>query len=71
MVVGPSDHGKSTVSQILTAYALRLDRNPIFVDLDVGQPSISIPGTIAAIPLDKTCLSVEVKLLPIDFIDHV
>jgi len=60
MVVGPTDHGKSSVSQILAAYAVRLDRNPIFVDLDVGQGWASIPGCIGAIPLDKSCLSVEV-----------
>lgn len=60
IVVGPAEHGKSTVSQLLAAYALRLDRTPIYVDLDVGLSSISIPGSMAAIPLDKTCLSVEV-----------
>lgn len=59
IVVGPHDNGKSTLSQILLAYATRLDRNPIFIDLDVGLPSISIPGSIAAVPLDKTNLSVE------------
>lgn len=59
LVVGPVDHGKSSFTQILTTYATRLDRNPILVDLDVGQPLCSIPGTIAAIPLDKLNLSVE------------
>lgn len=62
MIVGGTDQGKSTFSQILTAYAVRLDRNPIFIDLDVGQSSISIPGTISAVPLDKSCLSVEVTI---------
>jgi polyribonucleotide 5'-hydroxyl-kinase len=63
LIVGPSDHGKSTTAQILTAYAVRLDRIPIYVDLDVGSGFLSIPGCIGAAPLDKSCLSVEVKRL--------
>ena len=57
-MVGPADHGKSTIVRILTAYACRLDRTPILVDLDVGQGTI-VPGCVSAIPLDKTCLNVE------------
>lgn len=60
MIVGPADHGKSTLAQILAAYAVRLDRTPIMVDLDVGQGAFCIPGCIIAAPLDKTCLNVEV-----------
>lgn len=61
MVVGGVDQGKSTFSHILAAYAVRLDRTPILIDLDVGQSSVSIPGTISAVPLDKSCLNVEVR----------
>lgn len=46
MVVGPMDVGKSTVCRILLNYAVRMGRRPIYVDLDVGQGSISIPGTV-------------------------
>jgi len=46
MVVGPSDVGKSTLCRILLNYAVRMGRRPIFVDLDVGQGQISIPGTL-------------------------
>lgn len=46
MLVGPCDVGKSTVAKILLNYAVRMTRRPIFVDLDVGQGHISIPGTI-------------------------
>lgn len=46
MIVGPSDVGKSTISKILLNYAVRMGRRPLFVDLDVGQGQISIPGTI-------------------------
>lgn len=46
MVVGPTDVGKSTVSRILLNYAVRMGRAPVYVDLDVGQGQISIPGAI-------------------------
>lgn len=49
VVVGPADVGKSTLSRILLNYAVRMGdstRRPIFVDLDVGQGHVSIPGTI-------------------------
>lgn len=59
IVVGPCDHGKSTTCQILSAYAVRLDRTPIFVDLDLGQGSYVMPGTISAMPLEKMNMSVE------------
>ena len=48
LVVGPTDSGKSTLCQLLSNYAVRMGRRPVFVDLDVGQSSISIPGTIGA-----------------------
>ena len=48
LVVGPTDSGKSTLCQILSAYAVRAGYAPVFVDLDVGQSTISIPGTIGA-----------------------
>jgi len=48
MLVGPNDVGKSTVCRLLLNYAVRLGRRPIHVDLDVGQGSIAIPGSIGA-----------------------
>lgn len=53
MVVGPCDVGKSTVCRILLNYAVRHGRTPIFVDLDVGQGSISIPGTIGSFLVER------------------
>lgn len=44
MIVGPTDVGKSTLSRILLNYAVRLGRRPIYVDVDVGQGTISVPG---------------------------
>lgn len=46
MVVGPCDVGKSTLCRILLNYAVRVGRRPLFVDLDLGQGQIALPGTI-------------------------
>ena len=59
LVVGPTDSGKSTLCRILLSYACRVGRAPTFVDLDLGQGEVSVPGTVAATPLDRQCLSSE------------
>ncbi|XP_049289666.1 protein CLP1 homolog [Anopheles funestus] len=53
MVVGPTDVGKTTLCRIFLNYAVRLGRRPIFVDLDVGQGGIAIPGTIGALLVER------------------
>ncbi|CAL1276647.1 unnamed protein product [Larinioides sclopetarius] len=53
LVTGPSDVGKTTLCRILLNYAVRLNRRPVLVDLDVEMSSISIPGTIAALPVER------------------
>uniref|UniRef100_A0A182PA03 Protein CLP1 homolog n=1 Tax=Anopheles epiroticus TaxID=199890 RepID=A0A182PA03_9DIPT len=53
MVVGPADVGKTTLCRIFLNYAVRLGRRPIFVDLDVGQGGIAIPGTIGALLVER------------------
>jgi len=53
LVVGPSDVGKSTVCRILLNYAVRLGRRPVYVDLDVGQGSISVPGSLGALLVER------------------
>uniref|UniRef100_U5EVR2 Protein CLP1 homolog n=1 Tax=Corethrella appendiculata TaxID=1370023 RepID=U5EVR2_9DIPT len=52
LIVGPSV-GKSTLCRIFLNYAVRLGRRPIYVDLDVGQGGISIPGTIGALLVER------------------
>ena len=37
LLVGPVDVGKSTVCRLLLNYAVRMGRQPCFVELDVGQ----------------------------------
>ncbi|TMW60330.1 hypothetical protein Poli38472_000372 [Pythium oligandrum] len=59
LIAGPVDSGKSTLTSILLNYALRLGEKPTHVDLDVGQSSLSVPGSVAATPLDMNCLSIE------------
>ncbi|XP_029431268.1 polyribonucleotide 5'-hydroxyl-kinase Clp1 [Rhinatrema bivittatum] len=53
MVVGPTDVGKSTVCRLLLNYGVRMGRRPTFVDLDVGQGAISIPGTMGALYIER------------------
>lgn len=53
MIVGPMDIGKSTACRLLLNYAVRLGRRPVFVDLDVGQGQISIPGTLGALLVER------------------
>lgn len=53
MIVGPCDVGKSTVCRILLNYAVRQGRTPIFIDLDVGQGSIAIPGTMGSYLVER------------------
>jgi polyribonucleotide 5'-hydroxyl-kinase len=49
MVVGPDDVGKSTLCRMLLNWAVRAGHSPIYVDLDVSQNSISLPGAISAL----------------------
>jgi len=53
MVCGPTDVGKTTLTRILTNYAIRKGWTPIYVDLDVGQGSVNLPGTIGAVVCEK------------------
>ncbi len=53
-MVGPDDVGKTTLCKMLLNWAVRVGRSPIFVDLDVNQNSISLPGTISALIVERT-----------------
>jgi hypothetical protein len=46
---------------MLAAYAVRLDRVPIFLDIDLNDNALTIPGSICAAPLSKPSLNVEVN----------
>lgn len=53
LITGPTDVGKSTLSRFLLNYAVKSGREPIFVDLDVGQSSLSITGTFGVLPINE------------------
>jgi polyribonucleotide 5'-hydroxyl-kinase len=59
LIVGPNDSCKSTTARILTAYAARLDRSPMYVDLDAPQGLVGFPGCIAAVPVEKTGINID------------
>ncbi|RWS10052.1 CLP1-like protein [Dinothrombium tinctorium] len=53
MVCGPTDVGKTTLCRILLNYAVRRGRNPMYVDFDVGQGNIGIPGTVGCTVIER------------------
>ncbi|XP_057982758.1 protein CLP1 homolog isoform X2 [Malania oleifera] len=59
IVVGPTDSGKSTLSRMLLSWSAKQGWKPTFVDLDVGQGTITIPGCIAATPIEMPIDPVE------------
>lgn len=59
IVVGPTDSGKSTLCRMLLSWAAKQGWKPTFVDLDIGQGSITIPGSIAGTPIEMPIDPVE------------
>ncbi|XP_068650082.1 protein CLP1 homolog [Aristolochia californica] len=59
IVVGPTDCGKSSLSKMLLSWAAKQNWKPTYVDLDIGQGSITIPGCIAATPIEMPIDPVE------------
>ena len=59
MIVGPPESGKSSLAKVLTAYAVKLGRTPVFVDLDPADNSITVPGTLSACVMDQDTISIE------------
>jgi len=53
MVVGAVDSGKSTLCKILCNYAARCGEYVTYIDLDIGQGSITIPGVLSAIAWER------------------
>ena len=59
MIVGPPECGKSTLAKTLIAYACKVGRTPLFVDLDPMDNSVSVPGSLAVAPMHQSAVSVE------------
>ena len=53
LVCGPIDSGKSSLCRLLLSYATRAGHQPLFVDLDVGHNSLSVPGSLACTPVEQ------------------
>jgi hypothetical protein len=52
VVAGPTDVGKSTLCRMLLNWAVRGGSHPTYVDLDVGQGTVTAPGCLAATPIE-------------------
>lgn len=48
LVVGPENSGKTSLVKILTSYAVKMDRQPMVVNLDPRQGMLSVPGSFSA-----------------------
>ena len=59
MIVGPPECGKSTLTKTLVAYACKVGRTPLMVDLDPMDNSVSVPGSLAVAPMHQSAVSVE------------
>ena len=59
MVVGPPESGKSSLCKVLVAYACKVGRTPLWVDLDPVDNALSIPGTLAVAPMTASAITIE------------
>ena len=59
LVVGPPASGKTSLVKVLTAYATKVGRTPVLVDLDVADNSLSVPGTLVACPMHREALDLQ------------
>lgn len=48
LVLGPENAGKTSLVKLLTAYATKMGRQPIAVNLDPKEGMLSTPGTLSA-----------------------
>jgi polyribonucleotide 5'-hydroxyl-kinase len=59
LVCGPKECGKSSLCKTLVAYACKVGRTPLWVDLDPMDNSISVPGSLAVAPMINSAVTVE------------
>jgi len=59
LIVGPPESGKSSLAKVLVAYATKLGRTPLWVDLDPADNAVSVPGTLAVVPMTGDTAVVE------------
>ncbi|TGO57884.1 hypothetical protein BOTNAR_0192g00070 [Botryotinia narcissicola] len=58
IIVGPNNTGKTSLAKLLTAYAIRMGRQPIVVNTDSREGMLSIPGSLTAAAF-KSIVDVE------------
>lgn len=58
LVVGPSNAGKTSLVKLLTAYAIKMGRQPMVINTDSREGMLSIPGSLTAAAFG-TILDVE------------
>ncbi|KAF7715595.1 mRNA cleavage and polyadenylation factor [Penicillium ucsense] len=58
LLLGPEDAGKTSLAKILTAYATKVGRQPVVVNLDSTEGMLSVPGTLTATAF-RTMLDIE------------
>ena len=59
LLCGPADSGKSSLARVLVAYAVKLGRTPLLVDVDASQNMLSVPGTLAAVSVTPDMITAE------------
>jgi polyribonucleotide 5'-hydroxyl-kinase len=59
MIVGPPESGKSSLAKILMAYATKLGRSPVWVDLDPADNALSVPGTLSVAPATASAVAID------------
>lgn len=58
LLLGPENAGKTSLAKILTAYATKMGRQPLVVNLDPTEGMLSVPGTLTATAF-RTMLDIE------------
>lgn len=58
LILGPEDAGKTSVTKILTAYATKMGRQPLVVNLDPSEGMLSVPGSLTVTAF-KSMIDVE------------
>jgi len=53
ILVGPTDVGKSSLTKCLVSWASREKHNVIYIDVDIGQGNITVPGMISALQITQ------------------
>ncbi|VEU22600.1 DEKNAAC103724 [Brettanomyces naardenensis] len=48
LVIGPKDSGKTSLCRVLVSYAEKMQRRPLFVNLNPKAPLFTIPGNLTA-----------------------